>query len=479
MNEPWRITLFGGLSARQADKTITRFKSQKIAALLAYLALHLRQTHSREFLIELLWPEGTLDAGRNSLSVALSSLRHQFEPPGVPANSVIRADRFSVSLNPVAVTTDVFEFEQAIKEAARGANERDREEQLARAAELYGGRLLPHLYEEWITGEQERQASLFFDTSSRLVRTLEARGETENALAYARRMVSLEPLREEAQHTLIRLLDAAGQPGAALRQFKEFERLLDDEMADEPGADLRALARQIEKRSGLAAPVAVAAPPPVTPRQHPPATTGPTTVTFLITDIEGSTRDWEKTGDVYKQALTDHHRLLREAFTQHGGMEVSEAGDGFVVAFAGAVPALRCAVAAQQALASHTWPEAVGAMIRVRMALHSGDVEQNSETGEYRGLVLHRASRMLAAAHGGQTLLSEETAGLMRRGLPSGMRLLELGMFRLRDLPGYPPGAERLFQVEHPGMAQAAFPPLHAEAGHAEAGIPLTFTRFF
>ena len=108
------------------------------------------------------------------------------------------------------------------------------------------------------------------------------------------------------------------------------------------------------------------------------------------------------------------------------------------------------------------------------MALHSGDVEI-SAAGEYQGLVLHRASRLLSAANGGQILLSEVSAGLVRRDLPPEVRLLDLGVYRLRDLPS----PERLFQAEHPGRAQAAFPPLHAEAGHAAAGVPLTFTRFF
>src|SRR5437868_2005863 len=83
MNEAWRITLLGGLRAERGEQVITRFKTQKVASLFAYLAYYLRQTHSREILIELLWPESEVLTLRNSLSVALSSLRNQFEPPGV------------------------------------------------------------------------------------------------------------------------------------------------------------------------------------------------------------------------------------------------------------------------------------------------------------------------------------------------------------------------------------------------------------
>src|SRR5947207_77991 len=119
MNDPWRVRLFGGLRAQRGEQVITRFKTQKVASLFAYLAFHLRQAHSREILIELLWPESDTPTLRNSLSVALSSLRNQFEPPGIPQGTVIRADRFSVSLNPVTVATDVAAFEQVLKAAAR------------------------------------------------------------------------------------------------------------------------------------------------------------------------------------------------------------------------------------------------------------------------------------------------------------------------------------------------------------------------
>jgi class 3 adenylate cyclase len=254
-------------------------------------------------------------------------------------------------------------------------------------------------------------------------------------------------------------------------QYKELERQLEEELGDEPSAALRALVRQIEKDTGLVAPaMAVPAPRPVA--ASPAAGDGPATVTFLLTDIEGSTRLFEQTGDGYRRAVQIHHDLLRREFARHGGREVKEAGDSFVVAFAGARNALACAVACQQALAAQTWPEATGAL-RVRMAVHSGDVEV--QQGEYQGVTLHRASRMLTAAHGGQILISEATAALVRRDLPEDTRLLDLGVYRLRDVPT----PEHLFQAQYPGMAAEAFPPLAAQAGAAAASLPLRFTRFF
>jgi DNA-binding SARP family transcriptional activator len=151
MNQAWKITLLGGLRAEQGEQVVTRFKTQKVASLFAYLAYHLRQAHSREILIEMLWPESDAPTLRNSLSVALSSLRNQFEPPGVPQGTVLRADRFSVGLNPATVSTDVAQFEQALKAATKSASSTERAQHLTQAVELYQGPLLPAFYEDWIT----------------------------------------------------------------------------------------------------------------------------------------------------------------------------------------------------------------------------------------------------------------------------------------------------------------------------------------
>src|SRR5438105_9079176 len=142
MSEPWRINLFGSLRAQQGQRVVSRFKTQKVASLFAYLAFHLRQMHSREVLIELLWPDSDAPTLRNSLSVALSTLRNQFEPPGVPQGTVIRADRFSVGLHPGSITTDVGEFEQTLKAAANADSSLERAQRLTTAVELYQGQLL-------------------------------------------------------------------------------------------------------------------------------------------------------------------------------------------------------------------------------------------------------------------------------------------------------------------------------------------------
>jgi len=180
----------------------------------------------------------------------------------------------------------------------------------------------------------------------------------------------------------------------------------------------------------------------------------------------------ERGGDAFKQGLERQYELLRTELTRSGEQEIKEGSDSCLVAFASARKALDCAVACQTALASSVRHEVIGTCA-VRIALDTGDVEVTD--GDYHGLVLQQVSRMLTAAHGGQILVSEPTAALVRRHLDGdAVRLVDLGVYQLRDVSGL----QRLFQVDYPGMVPAAFPPLTAFAGHP-ANLPLRFTRFF
>jgi len=473
MLAPWHITLFGGLRVQRGEQVITRFKYQKVGCLLAYLAYYPRQMHAREVLVELFWPESTLESGRANLSVALSSLRHQLEPPGTPAGSVLRADRYSLGLNPDMATSDVADFEQALRRAREAGSVTERAQALERAIGLYQGRLLPGYYEDWVLAEQARLMGLFGDAAEALIRLREEEGDLAEALWVARHAVAVDPLREEGYEHLIRLLAAAGQPGAALQQYRALEHLFEAEMGAEPSAALRALARQIEKQFRLHSHAAVSLPPvPMPPRasERPSSRSGlPETVTFLLTDIEGFTHLRQQAG--FRTALRTYHRTLRAVFAEQGGREIKATGGAFLVSFPIARPALACAIASQQALAAQEWPKGVGPL-KVRMALHTGDV--GFKEGDNHDPALRRASRMLTAAHGGQILLSEATATLVRRDLGEETRLTDLGAYRLRDVPG----AERLYQADYPGMSAEAFPPLAAEAGRP-AHLPSQLTRFF
>src|SRR5262245_38422538 len=241
----WRIELFGGLRTTKGAHVITRFRTQKTGALMAYLAYYLDRAHPREALFELLWPECLPEAGRDRLSTELSSLRHQFEPPGVPRGTIIVADRTSVRLNADAVTTDVALFERDLQAAQRAKGSTERIHLLADAVERYGGPLLPNCYENWILPEQQRLAELFFRALHELTTHLERSGEISRALEHARRGVRVDPLREESHCQLMRLYAAAGQPAAALRQYHELQQILKQYFGDEPDAQPTAAARKL------------------------------------------------------------------------------------------------------------------------------------------------------------------------------------------------------------------------------------------
>jgi predicted ATPase/class 3 adenylate cyclase len=178
------------------------------------------------------------------------------------------------------------------------------------------------------------------------------------------------------------------------------------------------------------------------------------TVTFLFSDIEGSTQLVRELGsEAFTDALEQHHRAIRGAIAANGGIELGTEGDSFFVVFREPRSAVDAAVQAQITLAAATLPN--DTKIRVRMGLHTGIGVLGGD--EYVGLDVNRAARIAAAGHGGQVLISDATRSLVAGALPEGVRLQPLGSYRLKDLPE----PEALWQVEIRGLP-AAFPPLRA-----------------
>jgi predicted ATPase/class 3 adenylate cyclase len=185
------------------------------------------------------------------------------------------------------------------------------------------------------------------------------------------------------------------------------------------------------------------------------STTLPTgVVTFLFTDVEGSTKLLHELGDAYADALHEHRRLLRKAFTAHNGAEVDTQGDAFFVAFGRASDAVAAAADAQLALS--------GGPIRVRMGLHTGEPRLTGEG--YVGLDVHKGARIAAVGHGGQVLLSQTTQALV------GAEVRDLGPHRLKDLSV----PERIFQLEIDGLASEFAPLKTLEAGIRNLPAPRT-----
>ena len=175
------------------------------------------------------------------------------------------------------------------------------------------------------------------------------------------------------------------------------------------------------------------------------------TVTFLFTDIEGSTKLWERNPQAMQEALARHDELLRRSIEERGGYVFKTVGDAFCCAFPTAHDALEAALDAQRLLLKERWAESTP--LKVRMALHMGAAEERD--GDYFGLPLNRVARLLSAAHGGQVLLSAATHEMVRDQLPVGLSVAELGEHRLKDLFR----SERVFQLTAPDLP-SEFPPL-------------------
>ena len=268
------------------------------------------------------------------------------------------------------------------------------------------------------------------------------------------------PDQEPRLTALIDSIRAAGT--MSYRTFatpRELERLLVDDLAVVLSESFRGAAE------GTAAPRRSPAGPGEPGEAELPAGT----VTFAFTDIEGSARLWETEPAAMARALVLHNETLHAAFGHHGGVVFSTMGDEMAVAFSSAAGAVRASVEAQRALMAAPWPAETG-VLKVRMGLHTDEVALSD--GQYASAPLRRCARLMAAAHGGQILMSDATEALVRSQLPDGATVLDLGEHRLRDLAG----RVHIFQLVHPDFP-GAFPALRTPDAFP-GNLPLQVSSF-
>ena len=175
------------------------------------------------------------------------------------------------------------------------------------------------------------------------------------------------------------------------------------------------------------------------------------TVTFLFTDIEGSTRLWQDHPEAMTVALARHDQILKETIESNGGYVFKTVGDAFCAVFQDAARAALSAISIHQLLNTEDWPQ--NTPIRVRAALYTGTAELRND--DYFGVTLSRVARLLAVGHGGQTLVSKTTRDLLLDSLPAGASVVSKGEHRLRDLSR----PEEVYQLNHPDL-QSDFPAL-------------------
>jgi predicted ATPase/DNA-binding SARP family transcriptional activator len=443
-----QFRVLGSLEATVAGRSVA-LGGPKPRSLLAALLVNANRVVSADFLVQVLWGDGAPELATSTVRKYVYGLRAALDPRRAEDGDRIlmtRAPGYLLAVTPAQL--DAAGFEQLVAEGQRWAAQSE----LERAETCFdeslalwrGPAFAEFADQEFARIEAARLESLRALAIESRAEVGLAAGRHAPLLAALEAAVAAYPLRERPRAQLMLALYRCGRQADALRAFQEFRRYLAEEVGLEPSPALQELDAAIAIRSSTLE-WSSARPPDV--RVGLPAGT----VTFLFSDIEGSTRLWESAPEAMRKALARHDEILRWVVEAHSGYVFATGGDGLAAAFHRGGDALEAAVRAQQQLSAEPWPDA--APIRVRMGLHTGEVDERG--GDYFGAAVNRAARVMAAGHGGQVLLSLTTASLVRGSLPSGAALVDVGVHRLRDLSE----PEALFQVAHPDLS-SSFPPL-------------------
>ena len=427
--------VLGPLEVRDGDRSLV-LGGRKQRSLLAILLLHANEVVSDDVLADGLWGEHPPKTAGTALQVHVSALRKLLSAERLER----RVSGYLLHVEPEEL--DLARFERLCAEA-RGREPEAAAGLLAEALALWRGLpLADFAYDSFAQGEIARLEELRLGAIEQRIEAELACGRHAELIGELEALVGEHPLRERLREQQILALYRCGRQAEALEAYRQARQTLVEGLGIEPSPALKELEKAILAQD--VALDAVGEPPgrPELPRG---------TVTLLFTDIEGSTRLERELRERYVEVLAHHQRLLRRAFERYGGREIDTQGDSFFVVFPRASDAVSAAVEAQRALVSHPWPD--GQQVRVRCGMHTG--EASLSEGRYFGVAVHRAARISAAGHGGQILLSRSTRDVVADDLPPDQRLLDLGVYPLKDLPR----PERVYQLVVDGLP-SQFPPL-------------------
>ncbi len=433
--------LLGPLEVRREEETLP-LGGAKQRALLAVLLLHANHAVGRERLAELLWGEDPPPTADHVIEVYVSQLRRVLEPDGAPYKVLVRKPAgYALQVDPGDI--DSARFEKQVEDAkSLGPAEASR--RLAEALGMWRGPVLADFAGEGFTlGEAARLNELrLYATEERIEAEL-ALGNHARLVGELQQLVEQHPLRERLCGQLMLALYRSGRQAEASDVYQRTRERLVDELGMEPGRELQDLLKRIlQQETGLA---------PAVPAEAHALPSG--TMTFLLTDLQESTRRWDRNPGAMSAAMAVHDALLGRLVGEHGGIHVESGreGDSILAVFAKPTEALACGVAIQREFSAQSWPD--GADLHIRVAINSGEAEFRG--GHYYGPAVYRCARLLATGHGGQVLLTQAARDMVVDSLRAKIALRDLGLHRLRDLER----PERIYQVTGPGLP-AEFPPL-------------------
>jgi predicted ATPase/DNA-binding SARP family transcriptional activator len=390
--------------------------------LLAWLATHAGQPVDTDRLIEELWGGGGSDSAAATVQAHVSKIRTLLGPDGAALQTC--PGGYLLAVDPGDV--DALRFERDVAAAGAEPDVARRLALLDEALALWRG---PPL-EEFAGARWADQAIRRLEAVH--LHALQRRGDALLALDRAEDAAELEPvarahpLDERLWAQLMLSLYRTGRQADALDAYEQVRRHLVDELGIEPGPELATLERRIRDRDpGLASARNLGTADHATETPMPSGL-----VTFVITDIEGSTRLLRRLEERYDAVLARHDALLSSSWKDNGGAHVSARGDSHLAAFGDAASALHACADAQRQLAAELWPSEGGP--RVRMGVHTGLASPRD--GDYVALAVHQAARVMAAAHGGQILASDVAA--TEAGSLGDLELRFVGRYRLRDFDG-------------------------------------------
>lgn len=441
----FQVRLLGQFDLRADGKRVL-VPSRSGQSLFAYLVLNTGTEHRREKLAGMIWPDVSDDVARKNLRQELWRIRKAITTQSPSDGDALYADELLVAFQaPPQFWLDVEQLERAPDEI----------DGLLNAISLYRGELLPGFYDEWVILERDRVQAIFEARCGLALEKLTQAQQWKQVNEWAERWIALGQTPEPAYRALMIAAAAQGDSAKLALAYERCAEALKNDVGVEPSGETRELFQQLSQGANASAQML---------KPNAPVLIQPSgTVTFLFTDIEGSTKLLERLGNDYASLLGDQRDILRTIAEKFNGHEVDTQGDAFFFAFFRAGDAVNFAAEAQHALSAHKWTN--GEHLRVRMGLHTGE-PMLARTG-YVGMDVHRAARIAAAGHGGQVLLSQTTSALVANELPSGTHLDDLGEHRLKDLR-YPVHIIQLTIDDLP----SDFPPLKAFDSAVEPPAP-------